>query len=141
MILFLFKWRLRKIIDLQKIIFCQIQPIICHDFVEIRVERTKRKEIKILYKEPSWELLVNTHWASWTYFLRCNFLSTMVDCCIPGFVCLSENLQRAFLFYVVRTIWMNWKKRRSLWKRGELGHERISCCNSRRGDKVDGDGV
>ena len=28
-----------------------------------------------------------------------------------------------------------------LLKRGELGQEGISCCNSRRGDGVDGDGV
>ena len=30
---------------------------------------------------------------------------------------------------------------RSLWKREELGHERISCCNSQREYGVYGDGV
>ena len=48
-----------------------------------------------------------------------------------------------FMLYFVRTLRELEKviSGEILLKRGELGQEGISCCNSRRGDRVDGDGV
>ena len=59
----------------------------------------------------------------------------------------EKNIAESFQFFIVimwELCWASWRKGSRewfLWKRGELRHEGISCCNSPRGDRVDGDGV
>ena len=59
----------------------------------------------------------------------------------------EKNIAEIFQFFIVimwELCWASWRKGSRewfLWKRGELRHEGISCCNSPRGDRVDGNGV
>ena len=75
-----------------------------------------------------------------------NYLSARVNGC-NVIVSMREKYCREFSFFLfnyVRTFWVNWRKgsrERSLGKWGELGHEGISSCTSRRGDGVDGGGT